>query len=748
MHLLRTFSKHSALVLAAAVGLSACSDEPTSVGRGLTDRAELSLSISSGSATTGSRVAVAVNLDAAPGRAGGFQGTLTFDPTRLRYVGQSPTADVVTIANADGADIGRVRFVSFNPAGVSGQAALFVFEVTAAQYAQGLGFEHQLASTSGADLQKLPVTVRRGVAVDGSLPVPADARALSVADWNAILGGNGFSAPVALRPGEYRLNLVYGDVNYDNAINLDDYLLAANASVGNQSLIIGTDGPATDVDLVIAGNPFPDNGSGRCGTEADGSRALDLFDLLSIANEVVGTNAACVGDVIPGRGALPTTRQSITAASSPDLIIGSGEVVTLTNDRIWQLEGILRVQNGGRLNIQAGTRVEGLTNAAETQAIFVERGGQIFSEGTQNQPVVLTCTAAPKVKGCWGGVFIAGRGSVNLGDAALGPSPDAPGCNQRPGEGNAPVYGGCNPNDNSGVVRYTVIEYAGRVIGANNELNGLTLGAVGRGTTIEYVQIHAGTDDGIEFFGGEVNTKYLVLTGNDDDGFDVSFGYTGQNQFVIAQNDFGSAAGDSKAIEADGNEPAPGTNATPRTAPQLYNFTLIGNLSQSIASNFAIHLRRGVGLTLANSLVAGFGIGLDIDDPLTCDSFGTGPIRIVNTTFIDVADLGTSDGSDPACVAGGSTTEGEEAFINAEATNRVRSGLASVLIDGTNTNLPDWRMLLSAGQPAEAGTAAPPAGSTFIVSTTYRGAVAPATSAGIIPWYSGWTRPFQSATTP
>jgi hypothetical protein len=286
------------------------------------------------------------------------------------------------------------------------------------------------------------------------------------------------------------------------------------------------------------------------------------------------------------------------------------------------------------------------------------------------------------------------------------------------------------------------------VVTQDSELNGLTLGAVGRGTTIEYVQIHGGTDDGLEFFGGEVNVRNIVLTGNDDDGFDVSFGYTGSAQFVIIQNDFGSAAGDSKGIEADGNEPAPGAILSVRTAPQLYNFTMIGNLSQSIASNNAIHLRRAVGLRLANSLVAGYPQGLDIDDALTCDPFGTGIPTITNTTFIDIANLGNDDSSDPACVAGASTTEGEEAFINADASNRTRTGLASVLRDATNTNLPDWRMLLVGGAPAEAGTAAPPAGNTFITATTYRGAVAPIITAGDIPWYSGWTRPFQTATTP
>ncbi len=742
MQFSRTLSRLPLLGLAAALGLTACADEPMSAFGRPGTALPIGVELSSASARAGSRVAVAVTLGEVAGATGGIQGDLEFDASRLKYIGQSPVGDAITIVNDDAAARGELVFTSFNPRGIDGRVAVFVFEAMAPDYAASLRYDHKLAVAGNGELRKLPVQVRQGVTADGSLIVPTDARDLSIADWAAMVGAEGTGAPIALRPGEYRLNLVYGDVDFDGAVGLFDYLGVANAAVGNDPIIVNTDGPATDVDLVIAGNVFPENTAGACGIEADGSRILDLFDYLAIANEAVGLDEACVGNVIPGRTALPTTRQSLTATSTPDLIVGSGETLTLTNDRVWQLEGILRVQNGGVLNIQAGTRVEGLTNAGETQAIFVERGGQIFATGTLHQPIVFTCTAEPKFKGCWGGIFIAGRGTVNRGDATLGPSPD--GCNQRVGEGNAPLYGGCNPADNSGVIRYAVVEYGGRIIGSDNELNNLTLAGVGSGTVVEYVQTHGGSDDGFEFFGGDLSTRYLVATGNDDDQFDVSFGLRGDHQFVITQSDAGAANNDSKAIEADGNEPAPGSNDLPRTAPRLWNFTIIGNLAAR-TQNAAIHIRRANGLKLYNSLVAGYEIGVDFDDPLTCNTFGSGIPEILNTTFIDVPNLGQNDASDPLCGSATSATEGEEEYIRSFASNRERSGIASVLVNAFDTNLPDWRMLIVGGAPAEGGTFAATGGA---VATNYRGAVAPVNTAGDIPWYAGWTRPFQTATAP
>ena len=741
----------AALMVASSFGITACADQQsTAVVAPRIMNVPVGLEVSSSGARVGTKIAVAVRLDVAPGTTGGIQGALQFDPTALRYVGQSPMGDAISFVGKQHLDKGQLRFTSFNAQkGVAGRVAMFVFETRSANYMASLRYEHQAAAGANGDLRRQSVNLLPTV-VTSTMSVPADARDLTVTDWAARISPAAKAGTPSLNPGEYRENLKYGDIDFDGAVGLFDYLGVANAAVGNDQIIVGTDAP--DVDLVIAGNVFPDNTAGACGTETDGTRILDLFDYLAIANEAVGVNEACVGDVIPGRTPLPTARQAINAGSTPGLTVGSGVTLTLTKDKVWEIGGQLRVQSGGILNIQEGTRIEGLSTAT-APAIFIERGGKINAVGTQNEPIVMTCTAAVKFEGCWGGVFIAGKGIINLGDANVGGGVSPDGCAQRGGEGGGPVYGGCDNADNSGVMRYVRIEYAGYLLSPNNELNGLTLAGVGSGTQIDHIQIHAGADDGIEFFGGAVSTKYLVLTGNDDDQFDISFGNAADHQFVLIQSDIGAANNDSKAIEADGNEPAPGTNALPRTSPRLWNFTIIGNLSGT-GQPAAVQLRRGSGLRLYNSVIAGWPVGVDFDDPLTCDgSFGTSlngsaAVQIQNTTFVGVANLGNDDGSDPLCPGATSATEGEEQYIRASGNNNTETSASILTIfkDAYNTQLPDFRMLFVGGQPALGNTLAPYSGATA-VATNYRGAVAPS-DGGTIPWYAGWTRGFNTPTTP
>lgn len=737
-------SRLSAFALLAAVGLGACSDEPLSLGQRPTD-ASLALEVSSADASIGSRIGVAVRIDAALTPVSGIQGVLRFDPSRLTYVGQSATTQATTIINPKAAPHGALVFTSFDVSGMQGRVANLVFEVKAPAFAQTLTYEHHKASTHSGGLRRIALGVTQDVQVDATVPVPPDARSFGFADWKATLSASGRDESVALRPGDLQqVGLQFGDVNYDGSIGLDDYLAIAFAAVGLEEIIVGTDGPVRDVDVVIAGNVFPDNGGTprTCGTNGDGSRVLDLDDYLGLAFFAVGLpTEPCIGGVIPGRTAAPTAREIIAGAA---LNVTSG-TLTFTNDRIWQLDGQLRIQDGATLAIEPGTRIEG-NSSVTAAAVFIERGGRIMANGTQYQPITFTCTAVPKTKACWGGVFIAGRGTVNLGDAALGPSPDG-GCNQRGGEGGGPLFGGCNPNDDSGELSYAVIEYAGFLLSANNELNCLTLGGVGSATDIHHVQCHAGSDDGFEFFGGNVSTHHLVATGNDDDGFDVSFGITGDHQFVIIQTDAGASNNDSKAIEADGYEGTIGPFHLPRTAPRLWNFTIVGNLALR-TQNSALHLRRGVGLKLYNSIIAGHEIGVDFDDALTCDNtYGTGAVEIRHNTFIEVANLGQNDSSDPLCGSATSTTEGEEEYTRGAGLNNVEmlgalgTVIPTVLRDAYNTDLPDWRAVVGLGN-----TLAPTAGSSA-VATTYRGAVEPGLG-GSIPWYSGWTRPFQGATTP
>ncbi len=233
----------------------------------------LAINVSSANAEVGTRVAVAVNLEGAAGSVGGLQGALEFDASRLRYIGQSPDGEVVSVVNAKSASTGKLRFVSYRAKGLSNRAAVFVFEARGTGYASTLKYDHVAAVASNGDLTRVKIAPRAGAFVDGALSTPTDARIMTIADWAARLApaasGNGAAS---LRPGQYRLNLKYGDPDLDGTVGLFDALAVANGAVGLDQLIVGTDSispSAPGIDLVIAGNVFPDNGAGACGTEAE-----------------------------------------------------------------------------------------------------------------------------------------------------------------------------------------------------------------------------------------------------------------------------------------------------------------------------------------------------------------------------------------------------------------------------------------------------------------------------------------------
>jgi len=200
----------------------------------------------------------------------------------------------------------------------------------------------------------------------------------------------------------------------------------------------------------------------------------------------------------------------------------------------------------------------------------------------------------------WGGLVISGDAPLNVpGGEAFG-------------EGDTGVYGGNDPNDSSGVLRYVRVEYAGIEFSPDNELNGIAFQGVGRGTVVEFVQVHFNKDDGLEFFGGTVDVKYAVMTGIGDDSFDWTEGWQGRGQFWIAQQ-YGDDA--DQGIEADNN--AENNDLEPRANPTLYNLTLIGDpdFDQGSESDEGILLREGTAATIKNSIVMGFKeVGLNIND--------------------------------------------------------------------------------------------------------------------------------------
>lgn len=310
----------------------------------------------------------------------------------------------------------------------------------------------------------------------------------------------------------------------------------------------------------------------------------------------------------------------IAPPTNPNETILSGTLSankTLTADKTWTLKGYVYVPNGVTLTIEAGTTIK--SDKTEKGALCIERGGKIQANGTVDKPIVMTSgqDAGARNPGDWGGLVILGSAPTNRTS-----TPVIEGGLDR-------VYGGTNANDNSGTLKYVRIEYAGIAAFPGSEINGLTLGGVGSGTTIENVQIIYGNDDAYEFFGGNVNAKYLVAYGTADDDFDFDFGYTGRIQFAVALRDpsFVDNGDAGNGIEADND--GSGTTATPYTRPVLSNFTFIGpnNASNTAANhNFGNRWRRAVRFVLRNSILMGWQKGgFSIESDGTANDYsGTG----------------------------------------------------------------------------------------------------------------------------
>lgn len=303
--------------------------------------------------------------------------------------------------------------------------------------------------------------------------------------------------------------------------------------------------------------------------------------------------------------------------------------VSLTAANTYLLQGAVYIGNdasSAKITIPAGTTIRG-SNGRDFLA--VRRGSQIFINGTQAAPVVMTGFEPGNVtRGQWGGLVVNGRSTLNQCQ-----NPAAAICENTPEGGVDAYYGGNIPADNSGSIRYLRIEYPGFEVSPDNELNGLSLFSVGSGTTVEFVQIIGSNDDGIEMFGGTVNLKNIVVSGAQDDSVDWDFGWTGKAQFILVKQDKDDG---NHGIEADSN--VNNHVATPRSNPTIANMTLIGG---SPKKGDGIHLRRGTGLSLYNSIVTQFTSScLNLDDAETFTSSNIkfeGVIAKCATTFDDLA---------------------------------------------------------------------------------------------------------------
>lgn len=304
--------------------------------------------------------------------------------------------------------------------------------------------------------------------------------------------------------------------------------------------------------------------------------------------------------------------------------------IVATTDQFWGADsnhlvrGQFRVMGGAKLTIAAGTVI--FQERATLGTIRIDRGSRIFAIGKRDSVIIITSDDAPgsQTPGGCGGLVIHGRARINNANSCVGDSAAAEG-------GAIGFYGGNDDLDNSGIVRYVRVEYAGKEITPNNELNSFTNNAIGSGTTFEYLQAHRGADDGFECFGGTARVKYLVVTDQRDDGFDWQQGYRGKAQFVVIRTvadlaPSGTQFGD-KGIEADNNDVSPFTSlvCAGRSNPTISNFTLVGDRTRAGASfpgsTGGINLRRATAATVLNSIVTNYKTqGFKIDDNVTWDA--------------------------------------------------------------------------------------------------------------------------------
>ena len=292
--------------------------------------------------------------------------------------------------------------------------------------------------------------------------------------------------------------------------------------------------------------------------------------------------------------------------------------LTLTANNVYKLRGLVYVTNGAILTIEAGTKIVG--EKGRTGGLIITRNSKIIADGTEAKPIVFTSEEAVPQRGDWAGIVILGNAPTNASfNGVQGIGEVEGGINNSDGLG---LYGTAatqaqKPADNSGILRYVRIEYAGYAFLPDKEINGLTFAGVGNQTVVDYVQVSYANDDSFEWFGGTVNCKHLISYKTLDDDFDTDNGYSGKVQFGIVVRD-SSIADISKSEAFESDNDATGSSTLPQTSVVFSNITVMGpkaTLANTGNSLFiwGAQIRRNSSMSLFNSIIMGFPSGLFID---------------------------------------------------------------------------------------------------------------------------------------
>jgi len=327
-----------------------------------------------------------------------------------------------------------------------------------------------------------------------------------------------------------------------------------------------------------------------------------------------------------------------TAYAPTTVTVAAGDITsntTWTKDKVYLLNGWIYVKSGVTLTIEAGTLIRGdKTNKA---ALIIEKGAKLIANGTASEPIVFTSNqpAGSRTYGDWGGVILCGQAPIN----PTGGSATIEG-------GVGSTYGGTDPLDNSGSLQYVRLEFGGIAFVLNSEINGITFGGVGSGTTLDHIQVSYAGDDSFEWFGGTVNAKHLIAFRGWDDEFDTDFGFSGMVQFAVGLRDPNIAdQSQSNGFESDND--ATGSSNAPFTSAIFSNVSFFGPLATpttTINSLFkrAMHIRRNSKLQCYNGVFAGWPIGMYIDGNTTQANAVANELKVRNsvlsgmTTNIDV----------------------------------------------------------------------------------------------------------------
>ncbi|HCW07498.1 MAG TPA: cell shape-determining protein MreB [Cytophagales bacterium] len=385
------------------------------------------------------------------------------------------------------------------------------------------------------------------------------------------------------------------------------------------------------------------------GTNFSATPSLNLVMVAGTQANVTAATATSITATVSANaqvntaGKVTVTAGGLTAVSSSDFTVTAipptptttvtGEITADTHwtaDMHILLSGYVYVTDGHTLTIDAGTIIKG--DKATKGALIIEPGAKIVAVGTADKPIIFTSNQplGQRNYGDWGGVILCGKAKTNWVSAAytdgLTHTGSVPVGQGQVEGGPRTIYGGSDDTDNSGTMQYCRIEFGGVAFSQDNEINGLTLCAVGSGTTIDHIQVSFAGDDSYEWFGGAVNAKYLIAHRGLDDDFDTDNGFQGKVQFAVGLRDPNVAdQSGSKGFESDSYQGTAKFNASTNnrpTAPLFANVTLVGGVTSPTSTSYdpqfvsGIHLRKGSQLQTANSVIVAHPVGILISNEI------------------------------------------------------------------------------------------------------------------------------------